>query len=228
MATELARLVQEEVPAGDLSWVSHEFSVRAAESLEHSHEFAFVYAKDGTIAVGERIGLAENGARIAGVSGIFGGGDDHSHWGANNAIDGEPPETQWSSDGDGKGVWIEIELPSQTHVTSIGFWTRTMGPSAQIYPFQVVVDGGHVYGPLRIRDAAIVHYFDSDLTARRLIFEAVETSGGNTGAVEIEVYGYPISLAVVGRFHRLLTRYHTRSPCVRRPYGPRRPSELPR
>jgi len=37
--------------------------------------------------------------------------------------------------------------------------------------------------------AAQADYFETDITAQRLRFEAVATSGGNTGAVEIEVYG---------------------------------------
>jgi hypothetical protein len=68
-----------------------------------------------------------------------------------------------------------------------------MGTSAQILSFQVVTDLGETHGPYSVPDAAGVHYFDVDLTARRLRFEATQTSGGNTGAVEIEVYGNPAS-----------------------------------
>ena len=132
--------------------------------------------------------LAEEGGRVVGVSSIFGGGDYNSMWGANNAIDSDPT-TEWSSDGD--NAWIEIELPAETHVTSLGLWTRTMGSSAQIFSFRVVTDSGEMDGPFKLSDAAGVHYFDTDLTGRRLRFEAVETSGGNTGVVDIEVYGEP-------------------------------------
>ena len=141
-------------------------------------------------ATGEAIASVEKGVRIAGVSSIYGSGDFNSAWGANNVIDGDP-NTQWSSDGDGNDAWVEIELTARTHVTSIGFWTRTMGTSAQILSFRVITDRGEVDGPFELNDAASVHYFDTDLTAKRLRFEAVSTSGGNTGAVEIEVYGEP-------------------------------------
>jgi hypothetical protein len=50
-----------------------------------------------------------------------------------------------------------------------------------------------VGGPFEVNDALTLHYFDADLTATRLRFEAVESSGGNTGAVEIEVYGTLVS-----------------------------------
>ena len=139
---------------------------------------------------GENVALAEKGARIVGVSSIFGGGDKDSTWGANKAIDGDP-RTQWSTDGDGDNAWIEIEFPTESHITSLGFWSRTMGNPAQILSFRVVTDAGEVYGPFKVDDAAQVHYFDTDLTAKRLRFEAVETNGGNTGAVDIEVYGEP-------------------------------------
>ena len=66
-----------------------------------------------------------------------------------------------------------------------------MGTSAQIFSFQVVTDLGETYGPFELDDAAAVHYFNVEMTAERLRFEATYTSGGNTGAVEIEVYGEP-------------------------------------
>ena len=127
---------------------------------------------------------------VIGVSSNFGGGDNDSVWGAGNAIDGDF-STQWSSDGDGDDAWIELQLPFTTRVTAIGFWTRTMGASAQILSFQVVTDLDETYGPFELDNATGVHYFDVDLTAGRLRFEAIDTSGGNTGAVEIEVYGEP-------------------------------------
>ena len=58
-------------------------------------------------------------------------------------LNGRPPAM-------GTTAWIEIELPSRTHVTSIGFWTRTMGSSAQILSFRVVTDGGGVHGPFEV------------------------------------------------------------------------------
>ena len=77
-------------------------------------------------------------------------------------------------------------------VTSIGFWTRTMGTSAEIFSFRVITDRGEVAGPFELGGAGAPHYFPTDLTAERLRFENVSTSGGNTGAVEIEVYGSPV------------------------------------
>lgn len=139
---------------------------------------------------GENIAAMENGAKVVGVSSNYGNGANDSAFGANNALDGDL-NTEWSSDGEGDNAWIEIELPLETHVTSIGFWTRTMTTSAQIFSFRVITDRGEVYGPFELAGAGSIYYFDTDLTAKRLRFESVSTSGGNTGAVEIEVFGEP-------------------------------------
>ena len=129
----------------------------------------------------------DNGARVVAVSSAFGGAALGEPWGGEGAIDGDPT-TQWSSDGDGDDAWIEIELAEPAAVVRIGFWTRTMGTSAEIRSFQVVSDDGETHGPFALAGPADMSYFDVDFTTQRLRFEAVETSAGNTGAVEIEVY----------------------------------------
>lgn len=161
-------------------------------ALYRSQDYIFRTPKgDGseTRPAGTNLALLAGGAKIAGVSSNY-GGDNTGSYGANNAIDGNPA-TQWSSNGDGNKAWIEIELPAKAHITNIGFWSRTMGSSAEIRTFRVIADGGQAYGPFTLADAGSIHYFATDFTAQRLRFEAVDTSGGNTGAVEIEVYGTP-------------------------------------
>jgi hypothetical protein len=159
-------------------------------TLYRSEEYTFrtppAAATDGEV----NLASAQAGARAAGVSSNYGGGSDDSSYGALKAIDGNAA-TQWSSDGEGDEAWIEIELAAETHVTRVGFWTRTMGSSAQIQSFQIVTDRGETIGPFDLADASQAYYFDTDFTARRLRFEVVTSSGGNTGAVEIEVYGEP-------------------------------------
>jgi len=134
------------------------------------------------------LALSENGSSIVGVSSNFGGVGDGEPWGSQSAIDGDP-RTEWSSNGDGDDAWIEIELPAEIKVTSVGFWTRTMGASSQILSFKVTTDVGETAGPFQLDDASASKQFNVDLRANRLRFEAEETTGGNTGAVEIEVYG---------------------------------------
>ncbi len=140
---------------------------------------------------GINLALMENGASVSGVSSNFGGGADDSNFGARNALDGDP-STEWSSAGDGDDAWIEVELAEVTRIRSVGFWTRTMGDSAQVRSFQVTTGDGEVHGPFAVDDATTIYYFDTNLEAKRLKFEVLETSGGNTGALEIEVYGDPV------------------------------------
>jgi hypothetical protein len=147
-------------------------------------------AKPASRSQGENLALARNGGRVTRVSSNYGSPSMDSSFGANNAFDGNA-STQWSSQGDGNGAWIEIELAQVSQVNSLGFWTRTMGTSAQIASLRVITDRGETFGPFDLADASAVHYFDVDITAKILRFETVDSSGGNTGAVEIEVYGQP-------------------------------------
>ena len=134
------------------------------------------------------LALLSNGARVVAVSSVFGGDEDA--WGANHAIDASA-STHWATEGDGDGAWIEIELADETRISEIGFWTRTMGATAQIFAFRVVTDRGETHGPFELTDAPSMNYFLVDFTAQRLKFEAVKTSGSNTGVVAIAVYGAP-------------------------------------
>lgn len=134
------------------------------------------------------LALLSEGARVVDTSSNFGGAEHSATWGGESAVDGDPT-TAWSSDGDGDDAWIEVELEAEAHITRIGFWTRTMVTSAQVTRFQVVAEDGTVAGPFDLGGASSVHYFDTDFSASRLRFEVVESSGGNTGVVEVEVYG---------------------------------------
>jgi hypothetical protein len=140
---------------------------------------------------GENVASLAAGATVIGVSSNYGGGDNDSSFGANNALDGQP-NTEWSSDGDGDDAWIEIEFDQSYDVHTIGFWTRRMpNDTAQIYSFSVITDDGETHGPFDLPDANQIYYFPVDFTARTLRFDAATTNTGNTGAVEIEVYGEP-------------------------------------
>ncbi len=159
-------------------------------TLYRSEEITFRTPAETAPTGPPNLARTENGAQVVGVSSNFGGGANDSSFGALNALDGDPA-TEWSSDGDGDDAWIEIELAEETRVTRIGFWTRTMGSSAQIESFQVITDSGESHGPFELVDATESFYFDTNFVATRLRFEVVNSSGGNTGAVEIEVYGEP-------------------------------------
>ncbi len=187
---------------GEFEGIPPGVSVQKRNKFEQDAEFLSWFLVDGAQPFasparfpapgieGENLALLENGASVVSVSSNYQDRPNDSAFGANNALDGDPA-TEWSSNGDGDEAWIEIELPEVTQVRTIGFWTRTMGDSAQVFSVRVVTDRDEIYGPFELGDAASVYYYDTAFTARRLRFEAVDTSGGNTGAIEIEVYGEP-------------------------------------
>lgn len=106
---------------------------------------------------------------------------------AANAVDGDPA-TEWSSRGDGDDASITIDLGMDTTVTAIRFVTREMSDGSSIATtYTVTIDDGTSLGPF---DAGLTPpLVEVDLVGRVLRFEVDSSTGGNTGAVEIEVYG---------------------------------------
>ncbi len=166
-------------------------AVDAAARIFQSADVTFktLQAASGKPA-GKNVASLSAGAKVVGVSSNYGGEGNGGTYGANHVID-EEPSTEWSSNGDGDKAWIEIELAREYQLTAIGFWTRTMGSSAQIQQFEVVADGKTQLGPFTLPDASGIHYFPVDVTAKRLRFNVLKSSGGNTGAVKIEAIVAP-------------------------------------
>ncbi|MBI4186678.1 MAG: discoidin domain-containing protein [Chloroflexi bacterium] len=160
-----------------------------ASKVYQSDDLTFATIQGDTKAkpAGRNVAAISEGARIVGVSSNWGNGNLDSSFGGNKAIDGNP-STEWSSNGDGNSAWIEIELSQSFDLNTIGFWTRTMGNSAQISNFNVVVDDSQHLGPFNLPDASTIYYFQIEVRAKRLRFEIESSSGGNTGAIEIEAY----------------------------------------
>ncbi len=124
--------------------------------------------------------LATDGT-ISDVSSEF--SDDFS---ASNAIDSDP-STEWSTSGDGDDAWIEIDLGQEHPISAVAFRTREMGDGTAIAnTFTVTIDGTTV-GPFPVGSEPV--RLDGPLDGRLLRFDAEQTTGGNTGATEIEVYG---------------------------------------
>lgn len=140
-----------------------------------------------TSEYGRDVATLAAGATVVGVSSNFGGGPNDGQWGANNALD-DDSATEWSSDGDGNDAWIEIELAQAYQLSAVGLWTRTMGASAQISEFRVITGGGTQLGPFEVPNANGLHIFPVDVQAQRLRYEVVSSSGGNTGAVEVDAF----------------------------------------
>ena len=104
---------------------------------------------------------------------------------AANAIDGDLG-TEWSTAGDGDDAWIEIDL-GQTHdISAVSYLTRQMTDGSAITDTFTMTIDGQVFGPFTVEATPIA--LDDPVTGRVLRFDADQTTGGNTGATEIEVY----------------------------------------
>jgi hypothetical protein len=118
------------------------------------------------------------GARVVDVSSEY-----SDAFAASNAVDGDP-STEWSSSGDGDDAFITLDLGRSVEVGAVAFRTRQMGDGSAITEtFTVTVDGTDL-GPFPASEVVPL-----GLTAQVLRFDVESSSGGNTGAVAIEVFG---------------------------------------
>lgn len=132
--------------------------------------------------LGENVVTLAAGARVLEVSSEF-----SDSFRAEHALDGDP-ETEWSSRADGDDAFLTVELPEAVEVSGFGLWTRTMGSSAEIRRFEVENEAGDVYGPFELPDAAGMHSFPASGRGQRFTFRVLDSSGGNTGIVELAVF----------------------------------------
>jgi hypothetical protein len=141
-----------------------------------------------TVAV-ENLASPLLGAEIIGYSSAFGDAAPTSNWGIANAFD-DNPNTAWSSGGDGDAAWVEIKLAQPARVTAVSFHSRSMADGSAItQAFTVTTETGQVFGPFSLPDASQPHQFEVAFVAQTLKFELMDTTGGNTGAVDIAIYG---------------------------------------
>lgn len=135
----------------------------------------------------------DRGAQILGVSSNFGNQDNDGTWGLLNAFD-ENGNTAWSSNGDGDDAWFEIELAERSLISRVEFWSRLMSDgTSQIFAFTITNEDGTVFGPFEVPDANSAYEFEVEIEAKTLRFDVVSSSGGNTGVMEVAVYGEPIT-----------------------------------
>ncbi len=136
---------------------------------------------DATSTPGENVAL---GSEVVAVSAEF-----SDAFAAANAVDGDLA-TEWSSRGDGDDASITINLGRQVSVVGVALRSRSMSDGTSIMErFSVTVDGGETYGPFDAGTTFMVN--DVQFTGQVLRIDAERTTGGNTGAAEIEVYEAP-------------------------------------
>lgn len=105
------------------------------------------------------------------------------------AVDGDP-STEWSTDGSGDDAHLTIDLGEPVEIGGVAFVTRAMADgSAVTETFTVTVDDGDPLGPFpagTLADAAVA---DVTATGQVVRFDVDTSTGGNTGAVEVQVFG---------------------------------------
>lgn len=153
--------------------------VAADGLLYRSDVFTFRTPQPADSSLGPNLALD---ATVVDVSSVFSDG-----FAAEMAIDGDRG-TEWSSRGDGDEAFLTIDLGQSTDVRSVAFVTREMGDGSAITEtFTVTVDGDVVHGPYPAGSLPTAVEFRGTV----LRFDVEASSGGNTGAVEVEVYGDP-------------------------------------
>jgi hypothetical protein len=142
---------------------------------------------DGTDT--DNLASSDRGATVTGFSSAFGGADLNDPWGAGNAFD-DNPNTEWSSAGDGDDAWIEVTLAETAKIDTISFWSRSMPDNTAITEaFTITTDGDDTHGPFAVPDTGQAYEFEVDFATQTLRFDLVNTTGGNTGVVDISVLG---------------------------------------
>jgi len=171
-----------------------------AEATDRDGRVFLSDLRDFTTPAGNGVGgtlvnvaLLSLGTTVTAVSSNFGGGGVDTGFGANNALDGAMA-TEWSTNGDGNGAWVELDLGAPRAIQGVGFRSRKMTDGTSIIrAFRMRLDDGVWRGPFDTPNPDEAYRFDLDVTAttRTVRLEATDTSGGNTGAKEIELYAAP-------------------------------------
>jgi hypothetical protein len=151
---------------------------------------AFVTLEGEAAEKADNVALLSAGAEVVEVSSNWAAEDNGSTYGANNAFDGKMA-TEWASDGDGDDAWVELDFGSIRTLESFAFRSRQMSDgSAIVREVELEFDDGEVRGPFETPDPTVRYAFPLTpaLAAERVRIRAVKTSGGNTGAREIQFF----------------------------------------
>ena len=126
------------------------------------------------------------GANIAPTGTVAAASSEFSEtFAAANAIDGDLG-TEWSSAGDGDDAYVEIDLGVEHEITAVAFRTRQMSDGSAITDTFTVTIDGREFGPYPTGSEPAI--LDEPVTGQVVRVDADETTGGNTGASEIEIF----------------------------------------
>lgn len=186
--------IDHDVPVEDLELSTvYYFRARAQDA---EGEFAYsemtsfeTLAEEDPTAGKLNYALLASGTSIVDVSSNFGASNGAS-WGINAAFDGSMA-SEWSSSGDGNNAFVTINFGQQRSITSFGFRSRKMSDGTAITTKVELVHGTTTLGPFSTDDPDTRYVFPLDpaITTDTIRVNLIETTGGNTGAKEIQFYG---------------------------------------
>ncbi len=109
---------------------------------------------------------------------------------AAKAIDGDPA-TEWATSGNGDEAFITLDLGEELQIGGVEFVTRSMADGTAITDEFTVTVNSETLGPFPASNLAQPRIAELEVTGQVIRFDATSTTGGNTGAVEVRVYGPP-------------------------------------
>jgi hypothetical protein len=136
------------------------------------------------------VALLSEGTTVVEVSSNWGGGDNDSSYGIHNALDGSE-STEWSSDGDGDDAWVLLDLGQPRTISHFAYRSRMMLDGTSIVTRVRVLAEGSELGLYDTPDHRVRYVFELAaplIDVQEVRVEAVETTGGNTGAREIQFF----------------------------------------
>lgn len=149
----------------------------------------FTYTPDVTAApeIPRAPDISPPAPNVAGMASVTGVSSEYSDaYAGALAIDGLL-STEWSSDGDGDDAYIVLDFGEDMIVSGVGFRTREMSDGTSIATSFTVTANGTTYGPFPAGPGLAVGLVD--FVGQTIRFDVDTSTGGNTGAVEVEVYG---------------------------------------
>jgi hypothetical protein len=174
---------------GALAGETYYFSVQGSTAdgrLFRSELSTFTLPPDDRATNGAEVDRGPNLAlagEVTEVSSEFNAG-----FAGSRAIDGDMT-TEWSTRGDGDGGFLTLDLGESRTVGGIEFITRSMADGSAITTEYTVSVDGEVLGPFPAGSPADSRFQAVTATGQVLRFEIEASTGGNTGAVEIRVFG---------------------------------------
>jgi hypothetical protein len=171
-----------------------DYRARAVDAANNSHlsdVSSFRTLSEDVDAGSSNVALLSAGTRVLEVSSNYGNGDNASAYGADNAIDGQLA-TEWATNGDGDAAYVVLDFGQSRVISRFGYRSRQMPDGTSIVSRVRVIapELNRELGTFDTPDPNVTYAFDINpaVAVEQLRLEAVQTTGGNTGATEIQFF----------------------------------------